>query len=342
MNTMTRNSVRKQYRMQLENLWQAVSLAFLLTATFAGLVVYGQAKTHPPAAQVAPKTTYRNPLLNAPGAADPTVIKYRGLYYLYPTLDGRGYDVFVSPDLVHWDRKPKCFTDSRGGVWAPDVFHDAKGTGKFYLYYTADNPDGGKLIGVAEANDPLGPFQDRGTLAKGAIDAHLFQDSDGALYLYHVQLTGGFKILGQPMADPLRVKGEPKEMLRPTEPWEQKKGSVTEGPWMLKRGGTYYLMYSGSGADGPDYGIGYATATSPLGPFKKYSGNPIAHRGNGVLGPGHHCVIEGPRGDLWMVYHQKASDRIGWDRFVAMDKLWFDAEGVIHTKVTRGNDTPAP
>ena len=48
---------------------------------------------------------------------------------------------------------------------------------------------------------------------------------------------------------------------------------------MLKHKGTYYLMYSGTGADSPNYGIGYATSKSPTGPFVKYAGNPIAHRG---------------------------------------------------------------
>src|SRR5262245_61078527 len=72
--------------------------------------------------------TYHNPIIEAPGAADPTVIRYKGKYYLYPTLDSRGYEVFVSDDLVHWERKPKCYSDERGGVWAPDVFYDEKGS----------------------------------------------------------------------------------------------------------------------------------------------------------------------------------------------------------------------
>jgi len=288
------------------------------------------------------KGTYRNPIIEAKGGADPTVIRYQGKYYLYPTLDGRGYDVFVSDDLVHWEQKPKCFTDSRGGVWAPDVFYDEKGSGLFYLYYTVNNPEGGKLVGVADATSPLGPFSDKGTLAKNAIDAHLFRDSDGALYLYYVNLKGGFKIMGQTMNDPRTPKGEAKEMLHPTESWERKHGEVTEGPWMLKHEGTYYLMYSGSGASGPDYGVGYATSKSPLGPFVKYVNNPIAHRGNGIFGPGHHCVIEGPHGGLWMLYHQKATERDDWDRFIALDPLWFDKAGVIHVKVTRGTEEEAP
>jgi xylan 1,4-beta-xylosidase len=289
----------------------------------------------------ASEKTYRNPIINRIGPADPHVVRHEGRYYLYPTTDGRGYDVFVSDDLVNWEQKPKCFTDPRGGAWAPDVFHHKKDDGKFYLYYTVNKPGGGKQIGVAVADKALGPFKDHANLVDSAIDAHLFQDDDGSLYLYWVQLPG-FRITVQPMADPLTKRGEPAEVIRPTADWERKKGAVTEGPWMLKHKGIYYLMYSGSGADGPDYAIGYATAKSPLGPFTKYSGNPIAKRGNGVFGPGHHSVVIGPDGKFWMAYHQQNSEEIGWKRFLAIDPLWFDERGVIHAKTTRGTSEPAP
>ncbi len=279
---------------------------------------------------------YRNPIIRHIGPADPCVIRYQGKYYLYPTWDGRGYDVFVSEDLVHWQQQPKCFADPRRGAWAPDVFHNVRGDGKFYLYYTLDNPAGGKLIGVAVADHPLGPFRDQGTLATGSIDAHLFQDDDGACYLYYVKIAGGFRILVQKMHDPLTPEDEPHQVLEPTEAWEKRRGAVTEGPWMLKHQGRYYLMYSGSGANGPEYAIGYATATSPLGPFTKYPHNPIAQQGNGVFGPGHHCVVTGPDDKLWMVYHQQNSTKVGWDRFLAIDPLWFDEQGVIHAVTTRG------
>jgi beta-xylosidase len=287
-------------------------------------------------------STYRNPIIDAPGAADPAVLCYGGRYYLYPTLDGTGYDVFVSDDLVHWFRKPKCFTDKRGGVWAPDVFHNRRGDGKLYLYYTVNNQKGGKLVGVAVSDSPLGPFVDRGVLVEGAIDAHLFQDDDGAMYLYYVHLPGGFRIMVQRMADPLTPIGQPHPVIWPTEPWEKAQGQVTEGPWMVKHAGRYYLMYSGSGANGPHYAIGYATADSPLGPFTKYPGNPIAHRGNGIFGPGHNCVVTGPDGRLWMLYHQKNTEKVDWDRFLALDPIWFDDAGVMHTRLTRGTDEPAP
>jgi len=295
------------------------------------------------AAAEAPAPAYRNPIIEHIGPADPAVIRFEGVYYLYPTWDGTGYDVFTSRDLVHWEQQPKCYTDARGGMWAPDVFHHAKGDGRFYLYYTAGRPEGGKLIGVAVADHPLGPFTDKGRLAGHAIDAHLFQDDDGALYLYYVVLAGGFKIMVQPMDDPLtKAAAEPTLVIRPDTAWEKAWGEVTEGPWMLKHKGKYYLMYSGSGADGPEYAIGYATASKPAGPFTKYSGNPIAKKGNGVFGPGHHCVVKGPKGDLWMVYHQQNDANKGWNRFLAIDPLWFDDEGVLHAKTTRGTDEPAP
>lgn len=292
--------------------------------------------------------TYRNPLLPEVVMADPHVIRVDGKYYLYATTHTRGYDAFVSNDLVHWENKGRAFDDPRGGAWAPDVFHHKRGDGKFYLYYTdsiAGAKAGGpqKQIGVAVADSPLGPFKDKVVLVTDAIDAHLFQDGDGEFYLYYVDLFRGFKIRVQPMADPLtRKKDESKIVIRPTEPWEKISGHVTEGPFMLKRNGVYYLMFSGTGADSPNYGIGYATAKSPLGPFKKFAGNPIAQRDGKVLGPGHHCVTEGPAKKLWLVYHQKGDDGKNFRRFLAIDPMWFDDQGVIHAKVSRDTDEPAP
>ena len=89
--------------------------------------------------------TYRNPLLQ--GSADPDVLEFDGTYYLYPTYRTSGYDVWVSKNLADWKHEGRVFNDPRGGAWAPDVFYH-KSTGKFYLYYTDDDP--------ADPNSPLG------------------------------------------------------------------------------------------------------------------------------------------------------------------------------------------
>jgi len=305
-----------------------------------------QAEQHPPTIPASAKT-YSNPLLPEREIADPFVLRVDNRYWLYATTDSRGYEAFMSDDLVHWENKGRVFTDPLGGDWAPEVFHNRRGDGRFYLYYTDSmpGPERGPLekqIGVAVADSPLGPFENKGVLATHSIDAHLFQDDDGSLYLYYVDLSGGFKIIAQPMADLWSKKGEGKVVIRPTDEWEMRSGHVTEGPFVLKHKGIYYLMFSGSGADSPFYGIGYATSKSPTGPFEKYFGNPIAQRSGEVIGPGHHCVIEGPNGKLWMVYHQKWNAERNWRRFLAIDPLWFDEQGVLHAKVSRGTQQPAP
>lgn len=291
--------------------------------------------------------TYRNPIITRDNPADPHVIRVDDEYYLYPTSHGRGYDAYVSEDLVTWEHRGSVYKSAPGGAWAPDVFHYTRGDGKFYLYYTEDHPDrpkgpGNKHIGVAVADGPLGPFVDRGQLVSDAIDAHFYQDDDGELYFYYTNLAGGFKILVQPMADPLTKKGSPTEVLRPTESWERRGFPVTEAPFVLKRNGVYYLMYSGSPADTPDYAIGYATADSPTGPFVKHPENPIAKRSENVLGPGHHAVVEGPDEKLWMVYHQKENDERNYARFIAIDPLWFDDDGALKTRLSNGSEHPAP
>jgi xylan 1,4-beta-xylosidase len=294
--------------------------------------------------------TYSNPVLTENNPADPDVLQVKGNYYLYATTHGRGYDVYVSTDLVNWKNEGLAFNDPRGGAWAPDLFHCARGDGKFYLYYTDNNPDPDsthtnpphKQMGVAVADSPLGPFEDQKVFVIDAIDAHVFEDTDGKLYLYYADISNGFRIMGQAMSDPLTPVSQPVELLRPTEAWEKAAGHVTEGPFLLKRGDTYYLMYSGSGADSPHYAIGYATSGSPLGPFKKYEKNPIAKRTDTVIGPGHHCVVEAPDGDLWMLYHQKWDANSNFHRFLALDKIWFDDIGILHTRVTKGTSEPSP
>ncbi len=269
------------------------------------------------------------------GIGDPSVIFYKNRYYLYATGDNKSYDVYTSPDLVIWSKGPKIFKSDESGVWAPDVFYDARG-GKFYLYYTVD-----MRIGVAVADGPEGTFRDAGTLVKHAIDAHLFLDDDGKYYLYYAGYPG-FSIFVQPMDSPVRKNGRPVQLLRPTEAWEKKGLPVTEAPWMLKQEGTYYLLYSGSGANTADYAIGYATAKSPVGPFIRYDGNPLVQRGPGVFGPGHCSVTKDRAGNLWMVYHQKTDAAKGWTRIICIDPLWFDEKGVLHGRATRGTPEPAP
>lgn len=276
--------------------------------------------------------TYTNPVISEIGPADPTILFHEGKYYMYPTGDNTSYHVYTSDDLVNWTKGRKVFEPGGKGIWAPDVFYNAA-EDKFYLYYTA-----GFKIGVAVADKPDGSFVDKGLLLEGFIDAHLFQD-DGKYYLYFTDVG---HIYVQQMEDLLKLKGERKMILQPSQPWEKQQGNVNEGPWMIKHKGTYYLLYSGNGADSRFYGVGYATASDPMGPFTKYEGNPIVKPAKGLYGPGHGAVITDAAGDLWHIYHQKNGPDIGWDRFICIDPMKFDDDGVLHGIATRGTPQPAP
>jgi len=287
---------------------------------------------------------YQNPLIDlGKQLADPTIIKYNGAYYLYATGDvrGGGYRYWRSTDLVHWTRGSIVF--SRAKSWAPDVWHDPV-SGKFYLYYTAQsstNPDW-QVVGVAESTSLTGTFTNSRDLFENAIDGHLFRDDDGSLYLYYVQFPG-FKITAVPMSDPRTPSGSSAVVIQPQAAWEKNNGDVTEGPWMIKRSGIYYLMYSGSHAAYPNYAVGYATADNPMGPFTRAIHNPIVRRSKGVYGPGHGCAVQDDAGNWWHVYHQKRYDTDNdFNRYICLDRLWFDSVGNLYGTATRGEPLTAP
>lgn len=59
-----------------------------------------------------------------------------------------------------------------------------------------------------------------------------------------------------------------KQCISAEDGWETVRDRVAEGPSILKRNGMYYLIYSANHYQSQDYAVGYATATSPLGPWK--------------------------------------------------------------------------
>ena len=139
------------------------------------------------------------------------------------------------------------------------------------------------------------------------------------------------------MEDPLTVVGDWKVSVFPGPTWEF---FWAEGPWMVKRGGVYYLMYSGNSAMLPFYAIGVATASDPMGPFTKYPGNPILEVDwkNFFYGPGHNSVVEAPDGALWMFYHTKDQHLVGWARSVRRNRIDFDDHGNLYVVLDDDDD----
>lgn len=317
----------------LRSLRAAVLSSFFL---FVAIVCQGEDSPYPPT-------------LELPGiefAADPCVISYQGVYYLYPTASSVDIECWSSEDLetweyrgVVWEQKPAgSWNDA--GVWAPHVFEEG---GVFYLYYTANT-----RIGLAVADSPTGPFTEvfdqpfigggQGGVALGAIDAFVFRDVDGQLYLYYVGYEPLSTIRVVRMVDPFTLTDEHFSLL--TADIFSWKRFICEAPWVFRNGDRYYLMFSGNGANRPGYALGYAVADTPTGYFLEYEDNPILNQEPrwDFYGPGHNSVVTGPEGDLITFYHTKVSAEKSFNRKIRKSPLIIDAEGNLVVLLNQAED----
>lgn len=243
--------------------------------------------------------------------ADPYVLMHNGKYYAYGTggtTAGEGFACFSSDDLVYWKRESQALSaaDSWGtwGFWAPEVYY-VESKKKFYMFYSTE-----EHICVATADSPTGPFKQedkRPIWNEKSIDTSLFIDDDGTPYLYFVRFTAGNVIwVAQMTADLMSIKEETlRECVRAELPWEILQDRVAEGPSLLKKNGTYYLVYSANHYQNKGYGVGYATATSPMGPWTKSPSNPILQgdAATGLVGTGHGAPLECKDGSWKYIFH---------------------------------------
>jgi len=277
--------------------------------------------------------------------ADPTIFVDKGNYYLYGTSSDRGFLVYVSKDLKTWKRKAgnDGFALKKGdafgnkGFWAPQVF---KRKNTYYMAYTAD-----EQIAVALSKSPIGPFKQETLKAISGtgkqIDPFVFTDTDGKNYLYHVKLDRGNRIfvteLKADFSDIIPETTQP--CLTGTEPWENTAKTdwpVTEGPTVLKKNNIYYLFYSANDFRNPDYAVGYATSSSPKGPWVKYAGNPvISKKLLKINGTGHGDFFTDKNGALQYVFHTHHNNQKVSPRATAIIKAVFvsDKNGGYHLQI---------
>jgi beta-xylosidase len=278
--------------------------------------------------------------------ADPTIFVDKGMYYLYGTSSDEGFLVYSSKDLKNWGKpvgKNKGFALKKGdafgskGFWAPQVF---KRGNTYFMAYTAD-----EQIAIAHSQSPLGPFvQEESRAISGIgkqIDPFVFTDSDGKNYLYHVKLDKGNRIFVAELKNDFSdvIPQTAKACLSGTEFWENTAKTdwpVTEGPTVLKKDKLYYLFYSANDFRNPDYAVGYAVSGSPVGPWVKYTGNPvISKKLLKINGTGHGDFFTDKNGQLQYVFHTHRSNRKVSPRATAVIKAGFvkDKDGIYQMQI---------
>ena len=287
---------------------------------------------------------YCNPLPMVIGqggnaGGDVSVLETGGVYYMCCTGGGMWY----SDDLLNWE-----FTHVDHVPSAPDL---VEYNGKFYLTGNSDH--------VYVADHPLGPYTDLGVFQNtgpvengwnGGFDTKIFVDDDNQPYLFWP---------GRGISGIYGVKLDPKDMTKfmdkpthlfgfnPMHAWERY-GEANEyptvawieGPWVIKRNGIYYLEYSASGTQWKSYAEGYYTATSPLGPYSYASNNPLLQKMQGlVTGTAHGSIVKMAGRDEWWQFYTIVLSNPPGGRRIGMDKVTFDADGLMYCKVT---DYPQP
>lgn len=277
----------------------------------------------------------KNPVVNG-WYADPESRVYGDTVYMYvtkslPFEEQKNLDLVTTDDLSHFEiyrdiLAIETFRGAKSAVWAPTVIDK---DGRYYLIFAANNIHteeeiGGLYIGVSD--DPHGPF--RNVFPDGRpllnaiynnaqpIDAHLYKDEDGSIYLYY----GGW---GHLMV--CRMNGEMNGFLPMPEPAfdgiarELTPADYVEAPYIMKLDGRYHLMYSTGKWTNGTYCVKAAVSDSPIGEFVYYDdilrASPLAD------GPGHNSAFCFD-GEWYVAYHRRTiGDTYKHNRRLCIDRL---------------------
>ncbi|MBQ9429429.1 MAG: glycoside hydrolase family 43 protein, partial [Clostridia bacterium] len=285
------------------------------------------------AAVQSPAVGYTNPVTVG---ADPDVLYYNGVYYMYNRIVA-GNEIFrvsVSTDLVHWTPKNTVFTKEDSytatGYMSPNVFYHE---GIFYLFYAAHIENNEQRLYYATSDSPLGPFTHKNGQVPlhdiiREIGGHPFMDDDGRFYLTYVRFGKGNSI----WIEELKLKngvvtfveGSLRELIVPQHEFEINwRGRCCEGGVIRKHNGYYYMIYA-TGWYNTDYGESYAVAKNVLGPYTRYPYNPILSSTAKMRGVGDGVFVSSPDGaELFIVYHCHKDMQTVEPRNTCIDRVRF-------------------
>ena len=308
-------------------------------------------------------TYAQNPIVQTQLTTDPAPLVVGDRLYVYTGHDEDKADffwmnewrVYSTKDMVNWtdhgsplDLSSFSWADDR--AWAAQTIER---NGKYYWYICAHSKlTGGMAIGVAVADSPTGPFKDalgKPLFDNGSwdnIDPTVWMDEDGQAYLYWGNPHLYYAKLNEDMIsfkggiDAKSAVDEKREVGRivMTEegfgsPDMEKRDSTrkykdcyTEGPWFMKRGKNYYMLYAAGGV--PEH-IAYSMSKKPFGPWK-YMGEIMPLEDTGSFT--NHCGVSDFKGKSYFFYHTGKLGG-GFGRSVAVEEFKYNADGtfpIIH------------
>lgn len=273
---------------------------------------------------------------------------HKDTLYVYTGRDEAGADffwmqewrVYSTKDMANWtDHGSPLAIESFD--WADDRAWAAQcieRNGKFYWYVCLHSKiTNAMAIGVAVGDSPTGPFKDAigKPLYDGSweyIDPTVLIDDDGQAYIYWGNPNIYYAKLNDDMVS---LKGavakfeQTPDSFGAPNPEVREKGKkygdvYTEGPWIHKRKGNYYLLYAAGGV--PEH-IAYSMAKSPVGPWK-YMGDVMPLQDTGSFT--NHCGVIDYKGKSYFFYHTgKLPGGGGFGRSVAVEEFAFNKNGTF-------------
>lgn len=313
------------------------------------------------AATAQPAPTYCNPLdidykynfeqinenVSYRSGADPVIVAHKGEYYLFVTISG-GY--WRSKDLRNW-------TFVKPSLWPfEDMCAPAALSVKDRLFLFQSTFEQRPILEITEPNTGKMEFFNRWMPrmkgAEGPWDPGIFHDPDTDRWFMYFGSSNVFPLYGIECDwnKRLAYKGEPKGLIRlnpDDHGWERfgpdHEGKIkpfTEGAWVNKHNGKYYLQYGAPGTEYNVYATGVYVGDGPLGPFTYAPYNPVSYRPGGfATGVGHGNTFQDHQGKYWLTGTCWMGLNWGMERRIVMVPAGFDKDGQMFAN-TRFGDFP--
>lgn len=287
-----------------------------------------------------------NPIFQTYYSPDPAPMVLGDTLFVYSGNDQggsfftmNGWRVSSTTDMVNWtDRGTIIFSHNdipyakEAGDWASQCIPR---NGKFYYYVTVEASDGGggRAINVGVADRPEGPFKDAlGKHLAGPnwdyIDPTVFIDDDDQAYLYWGNPKLYYAKLNKDM---ISFDGgiHVTDMSRGFAP-NGEGSKYTEGPWIHKHDGKYYMIYASHGI--PE-SISYSMSNSPTGPWE-WKGIILGNSGSSFT---NHSGVIDFKGRSFIFYHNgDLPGGGGYNRSTAVEEFTYNADGTIpHVEMTK-------
>lgn len=264
-------------------------------------------------------------------AADPSLVNFKGEYYLFLSKSG-GY--FHSTDLINWDLITT--NDLPLEKYAPAVtvidgeiyFTASVGTNQIYK---SANPKSGKWELVTDKFPYI--LNDPALLYDPDIDRlFLYSGSGAATPITVIELDkktclpiSNEKVLFYANANKhgWEVAGDYNTIYNHT--------AWLEGVWVNKRKGKYYLQYAVPGTEFKSYNNGMYVSDNPMGPFTLAKHNPFSYKPEGfVNGLGHGSSFQDNYGNWWNIGTATISKRHMFERRISLYPTFFDNDGEMY------------